>query len=180
MIGEDQHNANNQKLIAYNDFLRQLAKERNLPLADLAAQMQAEIASETAAGWTPGHLLTVDGVHMNPRGNVVMATGILKAVGFTDEQIAKAHEIWLDIPDGWSAKLTIPVTVTKSLTLRQYDALQKTAPKNSAGGVYELLQQLYHDDFLAVLSPGDKDGLEKLKKQLQEKIDQDIDQRLKQ
>ena len=41
MIGEDQANANNQKLSAYNDFLRSLAKEKNCLLADLNAEMQA-------------------------------------------------------------------------------------------------------------------------------------------
>ena len=44
MIGEDQANANNQKLVAYNEFLRTLAKEKNCLLADLNADMQAAIA----------------------------------------------------------------------------------------------------------------------------------------
>lgn len=180
MIGEDQQNANNQKLKGYNDFLRQLAAERHLPLADLGAMMQADIAKEVADGWTPGHLLTMDGVHMNPRGNVVMASGVLKAFGLDDAQIAKAREVWLDIPDGWSARLTYEVTITKPLTLRQYIALQKTAPKESAGGVLELLENLYKTDFIAVLSPDNKNGLEALQKRLMEKLDQNINQRLKQ
>ena len=49
MIGEDQPNPNNQKLVAYNEFLRTFAKERKLPLADLNAQMQESVkkAKET-------------------------------------------------------------------------------------------------------------------------------------
>ncbi len=180
MIGEDQKNANNQKLTGYNDFLRQLAAERHLPLADLGAMMQTEIATEVAAGWKPNHLLTMDGVHMNPRGNALMATGVLKALGLDDAQIEKAREVWLDIPNGWSAELTYQVKITKSLTLRQYIALQKTSPKASGDGVLELLEHLYRGDFASVLSPDNQNGLEALQKRLMEKLDQDIDQRLKQ
>jgi lysophospholipase L1-like esterase len=40
MIGEDQGNPQNQKLIAYNDFVRILAKEKGCLLADLNAREQ--------------------------------------------------------------------------------------------------------------------------------------------
>ncbi|MEI6676685.1 MAG: SGNH/GDSL hydrolase family protein [Verrucomicrobiota bacterium] len=89
MIGEDQPNPNNQKLVAYNEFLRELAKEKKCLLADLNADMQAAIAK--VGPDKKGNLLTSDGVHMNPAGNVMMATGVLKALGLTDEQIAKAE-----------------------------------------------------------------------------------------
>jgi len=88
MIGEDQPNANNQKLIAYNDFLRTLAKEKKCLLADLNADMQAAIAK--AGPDKKDKILTADGVHMNDAGNVMMATGVLKAFGLSAEQIAKA------------------------------------------------------------------------------------------
>jgi len=88
MIGEDQPNENNQKLVAYNDFLRKLAKEKKCLLADLNAEMQAAIAK--AGADKKGNLLTGDGVHMNPAGNVMMATGVLKAFGLSAKQIAKA------------------------------------------------------------------------------------------
>lgn len=88
MIGEDQPNPNNQKLVAYNDFLRALAKDHKCLLADLNADMQAAIAK--AGPDKKGNLLTGDGVHMNPAGDVMMATGVLKAFGVSDEQIAKA------------------------------------------------------------------------------------------
>ena len=89
MIGEDQPNENNQKLVAYNDFLRKLAKQKKCLLADLNAEMQAAIAK--AGADKKGNLLTSDGVHMNPAGNVMMATGVLKAFGLTAKQIAKAR-----------------------------------------------------------------------------------------
>jgi len=89
MIGEDQPNPNNQKLVAYNDFLRSLAKDKKCLLADLNADMQAAIAK--AGPDKKGNLLTGDGVHMNPAGDVMMATGVLKAFGLSAEQIAKAQ-----------------------------------------------------------------------------------------
>lgn len=97
MIGEDQPNANNQKLIAYNKFLHQLAKEENLPLADLNADMQAAVKER--AGKVKGNTLTVDGVHMNAVGNQMMAAGILKAIGFSAAELEKAREAWNQIPD---------------------------------------------------------------------------------
>ena len=89
MIGEDQPNPNNQKLMAYNEFLRTLAKDKKCLLADLNADMQAAIAK--AGPDKKGNLLTGDGVHMNPAGNVMMATGVLKGFGLCAEQIAKAQ-----------------------------------------------------------------------------------------
>jgi lysophospholipase L1-like esterase len=89
MIGEDQPNPNNQKLVAYNDFLRELAKEKKCLLADLNADMQAAIAK--VGPDKKGNLITSDGVHMNPAGDIMMATGVLKAFGLSDAQIAKAQ-----------------------------------------------------------------------------------------
>lgn len=92
MIGEDQSNANNQKLVAYNEFLRELAKEKKCLLADLNADMQAAIAK--AGSDKKGNVLTRDGVHMNPAGNQMMAAGVLKGFGLSDEQIEKARAAW--------------------------------------------------------------------------------------
>ena len=94
MIGEDQPNANNQKLVGYNEFLRTLAKGKKCMLADLNAGMQAAIAK--AGVKRKGNLLTTDGVHMNPAGNEMMATGVLKAFGLSAKQIAKAQKSWTD------------------------------------------------------------------------------------
>jgi len=101
MIGEDQPNANNQKLVAYNDFLRTLAKEKKCLLADLNADMQAEIAKATEK---KGNVLTGDGVHMNDAGNKMMATGVLKGFGLSADQIKKAQKSWSDDQSAKKAK----------------------------------------------------------------------------
>ncbi len=121
MIGEDQPNANNQKLISYNDFLRDLAKQKGCLIADLNADMQAAVIA--AGGGNPGSIntLTVDGVHMNPAGNVMMATGILKAFGLSDAQLQTAQQTWLDIPNA------VEADGREMLTLRQWNQLNAIA-----------------------------------------------------
>jgi lysophospholipase L1-like esterase len=121
MISEDPAADNNKKLADYNTFLRDQAKMRKLPLADLNQEMQDELATMRKDNPPKGNLLTVDGVHMNFLGDEMMATGILKAWGFTDAQIAQAHEKWLDIPNG------VPLTGKMALSPRDYLALSALA-----------------------------------------------------
>jgi lysophospholipase L1-like esterase len=92
MIGEDKDNANNKRLATYNDFLKELAREKKCLLADLNADMQAAIAA--SADKKGGKLLTSDGVHMNPDGNKMMAAGVLKAFGLSAEELKKAQAAW--------------------------------------------------------------------------------------
>ena len=97
MIGEDQPNPNNRKLVAYNEFLRTLAREKHCLLADLNAEMQATIAA--AGPDRKGNLLTGDGVHMNPAGNRMMAAGVLKGFGLSAEQLETATKSWSKAAD---------------------------------------------------------------------------------
>ena len=122
MIMEDPGNAFNKELADYNDFLRGFAKERHLPLADLNADMQAELASEkTELPGLKGTILTVDGVHMNGVGNEMMAGGVLKAFGMDDAQLAQVKAAWLDLPD------TASVDAKARISVRDYAGLQKAA-----------------------------------------------------
>jgi lysophospholipase L1-like esterase len=124
MIGEDQANPENQQLIAYNDFLRALAKEKHCLLADLNAQMQSAVKVSEGSATDHGskNRLTIDGVHMNPVGNMMMAAGILGAFGLTDAQIGAAKEKWQDIPKA--------VDISKvSVSLRQQKTLEAVAAK---------------------------------------------------
>jgi lysophospholipase L1-like esterase len=106
MIGEDQSKELNQMMIPYNDFLRQIAKEKGCLLADLNADMQAALKTIPDVPGKPktfgkyfygGDLqnkLTSDGCHMNALGNKMMARGILRAFGMTDAQLAEAEKGW--------------------------------------------------------------------------------------
>lgn len=142
MIGEDQANPNNQKLIPYNEFLRTLAKEKNCLLADLNADMQAAVIKAN----TPGkNALTGDGVHMAFPGDMMMATGILKVLGLDDKQLAKAQDAWLDIPGTSNLKVDASFSQREMQQLEKAAATRNTTPQN-----------LVNEEFKKVL-----DGLKK-------------------
>ena len=118
-IGPKVTDTANTKLDGYNAFLREQARARNLPLADLNADMLAQQqADELAKITTP---LTADGVHMNHRGNIMMAKGVLKAFGLDDAQLAIADKAWRAIPDA------VAVSSKASLSLPEFEALQALA-----------------------------------------------------
>ena len=94
MIGEDEPNERNQNLAPYNEFLRELAKEKKCLLADLNADMQAAVKKAGGGKDKKSRIMTSDGVHMNPAGNKMMATGVLKAFGLDTAQIEKAQKAW--------------------------------------------------------------------------------------
>ena len=108
MIGEDPEKETNKQLIPYNEFLREIATEKKLPLADLSRDMHAalkEIPDEPGKARMFGdpkyqrnikNKLTTDGCHMNTLGNILMAKGILRTFGLGEEKIAAAEKSWLE------------------------------------------------------------------------------------
>lgn len=125
LIQEDPNGAFNKTAVEYNEFLRSLAREKNCQLADLNADMRAILAAAPGDPAKRGNLLTVDGVHMNPAGNQMMAAGILRALGLDAAQLEKAKTAWLDIPNACQ------VAGRLNLTLRQYAQLQEAAAKQN-------------------------------------------------
>ena len=79
-------NPENVKLAGYKEFLRETAKARNFPLANVNAAMVAAQASLGKVGLK--RALTTDGVHMNVYGDMAMARGVLTAFGLNDTQLA--------------------------------------------------------------------------------------------
>lgn len=117
---KEEENDNNRKLADYNAFLKELAAERKLPLADLNAAMWAEL--KTPSQPRPvGDYLTSDGVHMNPFGDAVMATGVLEAFGLDAAQIQKARTAWDALP--------APVKASGQISLADYRKLAAEAAK---------------------------------------------------
>ena len=92
MIGEDPNNGYNRKLAAYNGFLREEAATRDLPLADLYADMRSLL--KTYPPEATGNKLTVDGVHMAWDGDRMMARGILLALGVSKGKIPEIEAAW--------------------------------------------------------------------------------------
>ena len=116
-------NANNVKLADYNAFLHALATERNLPLADLNADMAAQQDAFKAAGLNRS--LTVDGVHMNIYGNIMMAKGVLKSFGLDDAQLAVAEKQWQTIPDAVQLAAKVKLNIQESEALEALAAGRK-------------------------------------------------------
>ena len=115
MITEDPAAENNKKLAPYNDFLRQLAKERGYLLADLSADMHA--------GVKQGIRFTADGVHMAFVGNKMMASGILRAFGVPEDSIAATNARWDDMPG--VAKINVPMSERQRKALAEAASAEK-------------------------------------------------------
>jgi len=105
-LGEDPEKPTNKRLEPYNDFLRKLAAKKELPLADLDQAMRETLArmpDEEGRARMYGepdydrmvkNKLTTDGCHMNTLGNIMMAKGILRTFGLSEDKIALAEERW--------------------------------------------------------------------------------------
>jgi len=111
----------NQKAKPYVEFMRQIAKDRNLPLADMNEAHRAEVKRLKDAKAPYG--LQADGIHMNPHGDQMMATVVLRTFGLTDEQIAKAKESWLN------NVYRREIRDWKNITVRQFEKIELFAAR---------------------------------------------------
>ncbi len=190
VIGEDLNNADNQKLSAYNEFLRSLAKAKGCRLADLNALFQAAIQASPR----PGRVLTSDGVHMNGAGDQLMAKGVLQALGLNEAELTQAREAWLDIPEGTTVRGVFAAgkgqvfRASRKLTLRQRNQLEAQATQQGktldnvlneclAGEARTLLRPTGdYESFEAVFQAGKEKQVEA---SLQEKFSRRIQEMLK-
>jgi len=145
MISEDAKAGNNVTLATYNAFLVELAKTKNCLLADLNADMQKAIATAVKAGEKPGRLLTRDGVHMNPEGNAMMATGLLRAFGLDDKQMAKAIERWDSTDYGMRINISLKMTFAQykrfmKIPAADRNALQAEAQKKAQAVIMDKIK----------------------------------------
>ncbi len=91
VIQENLDSKENGLIAPYNAFLREVAKEKKVPLADLNALFQERIKAENKPSVK---VLTSDGVHMNVEGNKLMAVGVLQAFGLNATELDKAKAAW--------------------------------------------------------------------------------------
>jgi lysophospholipase L1-like esterase len=119
----------NDKLPGYVDFMKQLAKERNLPCADVHAAWLDYIAAH--ADPDNPNIVTVDGVHPNPDGHIVLAKTILAAFGATPDQVATAEKAWraapqnATVPTNFAFDFKVPVSPDELAALNKMAADQK-------------------------------------------------------
>jgi len=76
----------NKKMAYFNQFLRYLAVQKHCLLCDENGAAIAILKTKTGKD----NVLTTDGVHMNDRGNRLMAATLLRTLGLNDEQIARS------------------------------------------------------------------------------------------
>jgi lysophospholipase L1-like esterase len=189
VIGEEPDNDNNKKLAGYNRFLCALAKEKKCLLADLNAAFQQKIKAAGNTTGKPGRLLTSDGVHMNPDGDQLMAATILRAFGFSDTQLAKARQAWLDLPGGanlrvnFDAKNRKRLTANANVSLRQRPQLQAIADARKLP-VDQMLRAIYAEEVKRLLKPaGEFDSVDaifeaKKEREVQTTLQQKFDKRV--
>jgi hypothetical protein len=144
VIGEDLPNDNNQKLAAYNDWLRQFAKERNLPLAEENGAFQAAIKAAPPEPWQGYRVLTNDGVHPGPDGHELMAREIIRGFGATDAQIAQVESAWMTEPA--TAKIDVAVEFPVGIvTLGQWKKIKALAEVHGHTPYVDYARNIYFD-----------------------------------
>ncbi len=108
MLTESVTDKRNAALADYNKFLREIAAAKNCILID---QYQAMLDTVTAyKKLYPNEnkrFVTVDGIHMNPLGNKMMATALLKGMNLNNEQLVKAEKAIDNLKTNQSISMSI-------------------------------------------------------------------------
>ena len=85
VIYENLDSNENRKAAGYNAALRDIAREHNCSFVDFIKPFRTLIKAYQSTTGGRDNLLTVDGVHMNPEGNKVMAHVILSGLGISPQ-----------------------------------------------------------------------------------------------
>ena len=80
------------KLEPYNDLLRDVARAKSVPLADVNRVMAKQYAAD------PDVRLTFDGERFSHRGAILMAETITRAMGLDSLITPKLQKVWLERP----------------------------------------------------------------------------------
>lgn len=99
VIQEDPATEGNKRLALYVEAMKRIAFEKKCGFVDLHGMFLEAIARKPA-----GLKLTIDGVHMGPYGDSIMAAGVLRALGVPDAKIAS-----IDLTPILNLRLTMPV-----------------------------------------------------------------------
>ncbi len=87
VIHENLSSPENQRLAGYIDAMKVLGAAHHCPIVDLNAAFTTVIGAYRALAGPDRNLLTVDGVHMNPAGNQLMAWQILRGLGVPEADL---------------------------------------------------------------------------------------------
>lgn len=87
IIKENLKSPENQKLVAYNQEIRKIAKKHQCLLVDMNQAFHNALKPVQKPGISDRGVLTNDGVHMLPSGNWLMAKTVLHAFGVSEERL---------------------------------------------------------------------------------------------
>ena len=85
-LSEEQINEIRQATVGYNDVIRDIAEENNLAFVDIYSLLQESITGITYdginfnTGYITGGVFSLDGVHLSPRGNAIIANYFIDAI----------------------------------------------------------------------------------------------------
>ena len=85
LIQEDPNSEGNKRLKAYVEVEKQIAAEKKCTFVNLHEMFLTALQKKPAD--VKGNWITGDGVHMNDKGNAIMAIGVLRALGVPDAKI---------------------------------------------------------------------------------------------
>ena len=120
--------ANNVKLEKYAQSVRNIAKEKNIPLVDWQKKMRAIIASNRIPA-DKGNHLTIDKVHLNGYGNMFLACAILETLGMDKKKVESFIPAWKKIPS-MAPILNMWNSPKYRISMDDHAVLYKEAQKN--------------------------------------------------
>ena len=91
LIQEDAKSPGNERLVMYVDAEKKIAADKKCVVVDLHEMFLKALAAKPAD--EKGKWLTGDGVHMNPRGDALMAIGVLQGLGVPEDKIKAADAV---------------------------------------------------------------------------------------
>lgn len=130
-------------------FLQQLAKEKNLPLADLNAAFMAELKAQPPGSGRD--VLTIKGNQPNPTGYELIAKTVLQAWGASPAQLAQVEQVWLDTPGNATVTAFSVIGLHHTIvSLKEYADLKKVALARKMP-VFDLINEVYLESILEAL-----------------------------
>ena len=120
--------ANNVKLEKYAQTIRNIAKEKNIPLVDWQKKMREIIASNKIRA-DKGNHLTIDKVHLNGYGNMYLACAILETLGMDKGKVESFMPAWKKIPS-MAPILNMWNSPQYRISIEDHAVLYKEAQKN--------------------------------------------------
>ncbi len=87
LIYEDLNSPENARLASYNAVLKDLAHKHHCIFVDYTQPFEKLVSLYREETGSTDNLLTVDGVHMNPAGNRLMARSLLLGLGFSRQTL---------------------------------------------------------------------------------------------